>query len=120
MHTPTKEERCSKDVFDLSIYSSHQCYRRWTVEEDGSKWCKQHAPSSQKARDKASGAHYEAQHQEYMAPYNEANRLRAINAQLLGALEFCLSVLEANPVEMSERMAIDKARATIAAAKETG
>jgi len=38
---------------------------------------------------------------------------------LLVALEFCRSVLAANPIEMSERMAIEKADAAIASAKET-
>ncbi len=49
----------------------------------------------------------------------EANaRLIAAAPDLLAALRFCKSVLEANPVEMSERMAIAKADEAIA--KATG
>lgn len=44
---------------------------------------------------------------------NEIRRLERVNNDLLEALKFCLSVLKANPVEMSERMAIDKARDAI-------
>ncbi len=41
--------------------------------------------------------------------------VRAANnhTKLLKALKFCRSVLEANPVEMSERMAIDEASTAI-------
>ena len=47
----------------------------------------------------------------------EPCQLHAVADDLLAALEFCLSVLKANPVEMSERIAIDKASAAIEAAK---
>ena len=41
--------QCSKRVYAGS-YSGHQCQRRGSVEENGSWWCKQHAPSLVKAR----------------------------------------------------------------------
>ena len=41
-------ERCGKMVWDN--YRPHQCARKWKVEEDGGKWCKQHAPSAAQAR----------------------------------------------------------------------
>ena len=65
----------------------HPCTRKGVVEEDGNKWCKQHAPSSVKARRKASSAKFKADQDRRLAPYNEAKRLEALNAKLLKALE---------------------------------
>jgi hypothetical protein len=65
----------------------HPCTRKGVVSEDGNKWCKQHAPSSVKARREASSAKFKADQDRRLAPYNEAERLRVVNAKLLSALE---------------------------------
>jgi hypothetical protein len=65
----------------------HPCTRKSVVSEDGKKWCKQHAPSSVKARQKASEARFKADQTRRMAPYREAERLRAVNTKLLSTLE---------------------------------
>ena len=53
------------------------------------------------------------------AEANAAFIVRAVNNHeaLLAALKFCRNVLMANPIEMSEHMAIEKADAAIASAK---
>ena len=65
----------------------HHCKRKGVVSEGGKKWCKQHAPSSVKARQAKSDARFKADQDRRLAPYTEAKRLRAVNAKLLEALE---------------------------------
>lgn len=45
--------QCQMKVFTKSIWDihGHQCTRKGVVKEDGKHWCRQHAPSAQKARD---------------------------------------------------------------------
>lgn len=43
-----------------SGWHERPCTRRGSVEEDGKWWCKQHAPSAQKARDDERNRKYEA------------------------------------------------------------
>ena len=53
-----RTEQCSIRVFD--DYSSHQCNRRWTVEHDGKRYCKQHDPSVRAAKLALQQAQYRA------------------------------------------------------------
>lgn len=80
--------RCQERVTDSEGFGmrTHQCYRRWTVEDKG-QWCKQHSPAAKTARNRASDTHYTEQRRRHMAPYDEAKRLRTVNKQLLEALE---------------------------------
>lgn len=90
MHTLTKTttQPCSAKVYEpQSWMHSHQCTRRGMIEEDGKRWCKQHSPSSTKARHEASAARFQADIDRRMAPHDEIERLRAINTPLLKALE---------------------------------
>lgn len=43
-----KKSRCSAKVWEG--WDKRQCRRAWAVEEEGCKWCKQHAPSVARAR----------------------------------------------------------------------
>ena len=55
------EERCEERVRDSGRWPSyHSCERRWKLEEEGKRWCKQHAPSTLKAKGEANNARYEA------------------------------------------------------------
>lgn len=55
-------DRCTQEVIYYTGSWPHwkQCSRKWVVEEDGIKWCKQHSPTKVKERRVASQAHYEA------------------------------------------------------------
>lgn len=46
--TPVDLAKCRKRMF--GSWHADQCSRRAVVEEDGYGWCKQHAPSTSKAR----------------------------------------------------------------------
>ena len=83
-----KEERCSEqDIPDWSGWHFAQCSRRGTVTEEDKLWCFQHAPSTKRKRRVESDERYKADQDRRLAPYNEAVRLRAVNAKLLAALE---------------------------------
>ena len=91
MKVLTKEERCSEPrVADYTGYHFGRCSRRGTMSEEGKLWCFQHAPSSIKARRAKSAAKWKADQDRRNAPYDEAKRLRAVNAKLLGALNALL------------------------------
>ncbi len=80
--------RCEGETYDPSGWGHHyRCSRNGKLEENGKWWCKQHAPSSVKARGEASAARWKAEHQKRMAPYEEIKRLCAVNTQLREALE---------------------------------
>lgn len=117
--TLTKQERCSKEVSDNTGWHWSQCLRRWTVQEDGKRWCKQHAPSSVKTRQEASAARYQAELDRKMAPLHERDRLQAINKQLLEALEDAVDVMErSQPHEGGYTwQRLERARATIKEAR---
>ena len=83
-----KEERCSEpSISDSTGWHVSQCLRRGTITEEGKPWCFQHAPSKTKARRAEAAVRYKADQDRRMAPYNEAQRLRAVNSKLLEALE---------------------------------
>lgn len=46
--------RCSKTLFHRDAWNRSQCARKGVVEEEGTLWCKQHAPSAVKQRREAS------------------------------------------------------------------
>ena len=83
-----KEERCAEPRLpNWSGWTYTQCSRRGTITEEDKIWCWQHAPSSVKKRQAESAARYKADNDRRMAPYHELDRLRAVNAKLLKALE---------------------------------
>ena len=85
---PPDDERCSKDnVSDGTGWHFGRCKRRGTVKENDKLWCKQHSPSATKARRQARSERWDAAQNARMAPYREAERLKAINHDLLAALE---------------------------------
>ena len=53
------EHRCAASVFGDDV-RSYQCSRRASVVEDGKWWCRQHAPSFERARLEASERRYQA------------------------------------------------------------
>ena len=55
---PFNPSRCSASVVNDVGWRSHQCVRKATVREDGHGWCKQHAPSAEKARTEAADRAY--------------------------------------------------------------
>jgi hypothetical protein len=83
-----KEERCSEpNIPDWSGWHSYQCSRRGTITEESKLWCFQHAPSKIKVRQAKSDARFKADQDRRLAPSRELDRLRAVNAKLLEALE---------------------------------
>ena len=93
----------------------HHCKRKGVVSEGGKKWCKQHAPSSVKARQAKSDARFKADQDRRLAPYTEAKRLRAVNEELLKAI----GALPAKPRSLAEANdAIYNAKLRAAAALE--
>ena len=87
--------RCSATVYDPTGWGHNSsCSRNGKIEEDSKWWCKQHAPSSVKARIEASRVRWQADQDRRMAPYNEVERLRAVNAKLLAALEHVHTALD--------------------------
>ncbi len=81
-------ERCVEPrIPDESGWHYSQCSRRGTITEEDKLWCFQHAPSAIRKRRAKSHARYEADMERHMAPSRERDRLRAINNQLLAALE---------------------------------
>lgn len=46
-------KHCHARVRSDDDWIAHQCNRKAVIDEDGARWCKQHAPSAQKARDMA-------------------------------------------------------------------
>jgi hypothetical protein len=53
-------ERCAASVSYNNGWRSRQCTRKGTIEEDGHKWCGQHAPSREKARQDESDRKFRA------------------------------------------------------------
>jgi len=47
-----KPERCHYKVSSFTGFNFYQCSRKWTVELDGHKFCKQHAKSWQRMIDR--------------------------------------------------------------------
>ena len=62
-----QKPRCADRIF--SGGRSHQCSRAGVVEENGKLWCKQHAPSSEKARRDARDKKWAAEAQVRAAGY---------------------------------------------------
>ena len=85
MATLTKAERCEKRVSDFTGWHQRQCSRRFTVTEDGQNWCKQHAPSTVKAKDNARRATIE-RHSDAIV---ERNQREARAARILKHVEDC-------------------------------
>jgi len=58
IHKNPNPERCYQEVGDYSLNwpRYHQCYRKWKVEVDGNRWCKQHSPEVVATRQEASSA----------------------------------------------------------------
>jgi len=86
--------RCSHTGM-FGTYHLSQCTRKASVTEEGKGWCKQHAPSSVKARDEARSARWKSEEEFRNAQY-AVNRAR--NAVVLAAEAYVASAkhLEAN------------------------
>ena len=114
-------ERCAQDgVADWSGWHFHRCSRRGSVKEGGKLWCKQHAPSSVRARDEESARRYNKQLDAKLAPHKEASRLRAVNRDLLKALRKTRSILHGDLCQQFDSCveACEDARDAIERAKE--
>ena len=88
------EHACAKRVPDVRRATTHPCTRQGKVRQDGEWWCRQHSPSSVRARAEGAAARYEAQIDVITKPYRvlvaleeEIAALRTANAELLAALE---------------------------------
>ena len=110
---PDDPKRCQEHVPDSTGWGFPQCSRRWTVEEDGGKWCKQHSPSAVKARQKKAEETWNQNHAERMWPYREVERLGIITTQLLAYAEHdCFGCNERGRCEEADelrRVAIESA-----------
>jgi hypothetical protein len=93
------------------------CARKAVATEDGKPVCWQHSKAAIEQRRSKSKERFEAGMADRLAPYKEAERLRAINAALLAALEAGV-----DGVHDWEAFADwqTQARAAIAEAKEEG
>lgn len=72
--------RCQAGVYEREWWGKwHQCHRKAAVEEDGARWCKQHAPSAEKARRQKA-------HEQYKAKWN-AERPRWYAGKMMAIIE---------------------------------
>lgn len=75
---------CAAIVHDTQSWRGRNCTRAGTVHENGKYWCKQHAPSAEKARRDKAQAEWEAQ----WAKKSEQRKLEAAAPAMLACLEW--------------------------------
>lgn len=102
-----QHEKCAYKMHDR--YYPTRCTRRGVVSEDGKKWCKQHAPSSVKARAKKADAARYARWDSISAIDNARATILECEACLI---EWCRKSCDQAVISELERL--DKARAQLA------
>ena len=102
-----RENMCSKEVWRGFGFGHNFCTRNGSVQEDGKWWCKQHAPSAEKARDDERNRKYETevarrkkQHAATLAQYEIVKYARELMdgvefSQLRDKIQKALKVIDA-------------------------
>lgn len=76
------EERCAKQIYQAGSWHTYPCSRKGIIEEDGSLWCKQHAPSSVATRRAETNARWDRERD----ARRRQNRIEAAERGLVRAL----------------------------------
>ena len=106
MTTEGKLGKCAEQVHDAgtSWPRYHRCSRNAILIEDGTPWCRQHAPSAKAKRDAETRARWEAESERARRPYEQV-KAGAILAKYLRGLRG-LDVMPALPPEVKEALAM--------------
>lgn len=83
------QTRCEKSVFVSTIHS-YQCTRKWKVERNGHRYCRQHDPAAIKARD-------EARHNKWRKQWNLQEKAHKNKQYAYKAIDTLLALSEKHP-----------------------